>query len=134
MADRTRVTVITNNPLLENLEGLEVCYLPISVLNILEKAKEKVYQGYKLLTHPLNGNWQMNTSPYKTLLLKKIGDDLDTTSVFMLEKGIFWLQSLEVSKCRPDDWPDKVRYDLQLIDRDLFYNVLGKYNISPYSE
>ena len=119
-----RVIVVTNNPLLKNLKEVEVCYQSTSILKVMEKARKMVCGGYQLLSHPLNGNWQMNASPYKTLIIERTGKELDSKSVLMLEKGFYWARELASSNKKPEEWPVKVQYDFQMIDEDILKNAL----------
>lgn len=129
MAKQFPAIVITNNPYLRSCEGVEVRFREASAFTIIEEAKELVYQGCKLLTHPLSGNWEIN-APYKSLLLEKREGTIDSNSIFVLEQSIRWLQNLPASKRKPEEWPDRVRHDFQLIDRDIFDNALRKHRFT----
>jgi hypothetical protein len=96
----------------------------------MKDAEHLIYEGYKLLTHPLGANWQMNTSPYKTIFLKKTAA-IDSYSVFTISKCIMWLRNLPQAELSPQVGLEKAFLDYQFIDRELFFNVLAKYKVSP---
>lgn len=125
MAERSAPLALTNNPLLKAIPGIDLRYRRVSALGILREGEVLASQGYVLLNHPLNANWQMNVSPYKTLLFRqgKQGD-LDINSVLVLEKAIAWLQQLPAINADPAEWPIAVQHDLQFIDLQIATNSL----------
>ncbi len=123
--------VVTNNPSLSCSDnGIGVRYRRASVLEVMTDAEHLIYEGYKLLTHPLGANWQMNASPYKTIFLKKNGA-VDSYSVFTISKCVMWLRNLPQAELSPQVGLEKTLLDYQFIDRELFVNALTKYKASP---
>jgi hypothetical protein len=123
--------VITNNPSLSCSDnGIGTLYRSASALEVMKEAERLIYEGYKLLTHPLGANWQMNAGPYKTIFLKKTGA-IDSYSVFTISKCVMWLRNFPQAELSPQVGLDKTLLDYQFIDRELFVNVLTKYKASP---
>ncbi len=63
--------IITNNPLVREKLGqdYQVEFYECSYEDILEKVKDEVYRGCKLLTHPLSGSVKPNETPYKSVMV-----------------------------------------------------------------
>ena len=67
--------IISNNKLVnENLSThVEVLFSEMTLLETMEKARDLIHKGYKLLTHPLSGSIKPNDTPYKSIALEKGG-------------------------------------------------------------
>ncbi|MDW7662259.1 MAG: GrdX family protein [Bacillota bacterium] len=119
------MVIISNNPLMKDVSGtnIKVIYKKISMLDLLKESLEFSYEGYTLLNHPLHANWQMNQTPYKTLLFehKKIRE-YNTT--FYLNQSIEWAANLACSRQLPEKWPHNCLRDLQEIDKENVLNYL----------
>ncbi len=119
------IVVVSNNNLVrENLSShFEIVFVEGSLLNTLEKARDLIHTGYRLLTHPLSGSIKPNFTPYKTVVLEKREGKVDTDSLLIMEDSICRTVSLLKDKATPD-WPDKYLRDFSLIDYDLIKNAL----------
>jgi hypothetical protein len=131
MGAANEAIAVTNNPSISSSDnGIGIRYRSASALEVMKDAEQLIYEGYKLLTHPLSANWQMNNNPYKTIFLKKTGV-IDSSSVFTITKCVIWLLNFPQAELSLQDGLDKARLDYQFIDRELFVNVLTKYKASP---
>ena len=65
----TGFMIITNNPLVQEKlgEDYHVEYEELSYEDTLKKVQKMIFQGYKLLTHPLSGSVKPNETPYKSV-------------------------------------------------------------------
>lgn len=73
-----KFVIVTNNPKVRDELGQEfdVDYADITYREILCKVRDMIYEGHKLLTHPLSGSVKPNETPYKSILVaKKTGQD-----------------------------------------------------------
>ena len=64
---------VTNNPMMrDSMEGRhEVCFVEGSGRTVLIKARDMVYMGHRLYTHPLAGNLSPKQTPYRTVMLSE---------------------------------------------------------------
>jgi hypothetical protein len=127
----TVAIALTNNPSVSCQDpGIYIQYLESPVLGVIQEAQRLIYEGYKLLTHPLAGNWQMNVTPYRSLLLKK-SPEVDDYSLRTINKCLLWISAIPQAGLSPDKWPTDTLEHYQLIDQDIFNHVVGKYRIAP---
>ena len=80
-----KFVIVTNNPRVRDELGkeFEVDFADITYREVLCKVRDMIYEGHKLLTHPLSGSVKPNETPYKSILVgKKIGKmDLQDASI-----------------------------------------------------
>ena len=70
--------VVTNNPLVkESLgESTELYYFEDDThRDILERVRDFVHQGYRILTHPLAGSVKPWETPYRSVMITAEGED-----------------------------------------------------------
>lgn len=69
----TGFMIITNNPLVKEKlgEDYHVEYEELSYEDTLKKVQKMIFQGYRLLTHPLSGSVKPNETPYSRLCSQK---------------------------------------------------------------
>ena len=119
--------ILTNNPLvperLENLGPWTVEYCPgRSLREILVEARDRVYAGHILYTHPLSGSVKPNETPYKSVVVSRKAWGFDMEQAELIANAI-----AVVDKFRPleRDYGEQVRKDFQLIDYTLLAGALG---------
>lgn len=67
------IVLFSNNPLIGamSLPGWDCHHMAGSALEILEAARDRIHGGWKLLHHPLYGNYRPYQQPYRTLVLER---------------------------------------------------------------
>jgi len=89
--------IITNNPLVRDIYskngshmgfGVEICYLAVEVLNLLEKVRDLIYEGYPLLSHPLPASIRIIYSPYRSVMIGAVSGKLDPWHAEMAEESV----------------------------------------------
>ncbi len=94
-----------------------------SALFVLLAARDLVHLGFKLLGHPLYGNYRPHQQPYRTLLLESQPPDangigvVDEYSLHLAEEAINVYQS--VRGITPDDAPQVFLEDCSFLDYEL---------------
>ena len=78
----SKYMVITNNPLVRSRldDTHEVIYLELSYEELLKVVRDRIYEGHRLLTHPLSGSVKPKETPYKSVLIserKGAADDVE---------------------------------------------------------
>ncbi len=119
--------LITNNPLVNEKfsNGYEVEFYDIEYIKILEKVRDRVHLGHKLLSHPLSGSLKPNETPYKTIIISKNKDKLDTDSVLIIESSIETANKFIKDRATPN-WNLKALVDFQAVDFSLIQNTLAR--------
>ena len=107
-----KFVIVTNNPKVRDELGQEfdVDYADITYREILCKVRDMIYEGHKLLTHPLSGSVKPNETPYKSILVATI-----------IENSIITADKFSV---KFPEMPQSVREDFQLIDSTLIRSAL----------
>jgi len=121
---KTNFMILTNNPLVEKELGEEyrVLYYDISYEDILKKVRDRIYEGYLLLSHPLSGSVKPNETPYKSVMITSEKDQLDMQSMEIIENA---LQALRKFELKSDKYKPEVYEDFQLIDYTLIESAIS---------
>lgn len=118
--------LLTNNPLVaEKLQTETQIVFDVSLdyMGILKEARNRIHQGAVLLTHPLSGSIKPSETPFKSILLKEGGKQLDASSLQIIEDALVLAQRM-IDQARNRTWTDKIIGDFQLIDYDLIRHGL----------
>ena len=118
-----KFVIVTNNPKVRDELGQEfdVDYADITYREILCKVREKIYEGHKLLTHPLSGSVKPNETPYKSILVAKKTGKMDVQDASIIENSIITADKFSV---KFPEMPQSVREEFQLIDSTLIRSAL----------
>ena len=116
--------VLTNNPLVRDTlkDKKEVIYKEISYEDVLREARDRVYRGYRLLSHPLSGSVKPNETPYKSIMIGNRKEEIDAQSVRIIESAI---ESCRKFVFKSDKYKPEVYKDFQLIDWTLLESAMA---------
>ena len=119
--------ILTNNPLVPAcMEGkglYTIDFRPeLSFREVLVLARDKVYAGHTLYTHPLAGSVKPNETPYKSILVGKTTGKMDPQDASIIENSIITADKFSV---KFPNMPQSVREDFQLIDSTLIRSALS---------
>jgi len=94
---------------------------------VLLKARDKVHQGYELLSHPQCGNMKPNQTPYKSLVLARssLGEQNDFASITLIEQALEAHEKFQNMRRTPA-WPDHILCDFRTIDVSLMQSVFSR--------
>ncbi len=119
--------ILTNNPLVPAcMEGRGLYTLRFqperSFREILVEARDLVYAGHVLYTHPLAGSVKPNETPYKSLIVSREAHGFDAQHGEMIASAI-----AVFDKFKPLErtFPPSVLEDFQLIDYTLLAGAIG---------
>ena len=120
--------IITNNPLVREKLGqdYQVEFYECSYEDVLEKVKDEVYRGCKLLTHPLSGSVKPNETPYKSVLISKDKGAVSADSLAIVENAI---ASCHKFQDRTGKYGKRAIEDFQLIDWTLLESGLASADV-----
>ena len=119
--------ILTNNPLVPTcMEGRGLYTIRFqperSFREILVEARDMVYAGHILYTHPLAGSVKPNETPYKSLIVSREAHGFDAQHGEMIASAI-----AVFDKFKPlgRTFPPSVLEDFQLIDYTLLAGAIG---------
>ncbi len=103
--------------------------------DVLVRVRDRVHAGWRLLTHPLYGNFQPNQQPFRSVLLSRPAADvafpakLDADSVNLLEDALAVYRKYEKTRVQPGDLPESVERDFAIVDISLLHESLDRYGL-----
>ena len=119
--------ILTNNPLVVScMEGRGLYTIRFeperSFREILVEARDLVYAGHVLYTHPLAGSVKPNETPYKSVIVSLAAHGFDAQHGEMIASAI-----AVFDKFRPlnRELSESVLRDFQLIDYTLLAGAIG---------
>lgn len=116
--------ILTNNPMAYAcMKGCyEFLFFPeASGREILTKARDLVYKGHTLYTHPLSGSVKPNETPYKSVVVSKKAGGLSPEQAEVIANAIIAYDKF-VPRAR--ELSEKVKADFQLIDYTLLSGAM----------
>ncbi len=93
-------------------------------LAVLERVRDAVHKGHKLLTHPLSGSIKPYETPYKSVALSGAVAALDMMSLQTIENAIVKTQHFKSQMTLNRRLSEKILADFRLIDLQLIVNAL----------
>ncbi|WP_027631599.1 GrdX family protein [Clostridium hydrogeniformans] len=123
---RESCIIITNNPLSKEKFNsfYKVEYIDEDVVTLLNKVRDYIHLGHKLLTHPLMSSIKPNETPYRTVVISKENKDMDVDSLMIIENSIATTLKF-IKDFNIPSWPQNILDDFQLIDYDLIQNAIN---------
>jgi hypothetical protein len=93
---------------------------------VLVNARDRIHKGYRLLTHPLYGNFLPNQQPFRTLILSAPREfpGTDPDSLYLIEEALAVFRNYEGRWALPGQLAEAVERDYALIDFDLMQESL----------
>lgn len=116
--------IITNNPMVYNKlnEYHQIEYKEGEYMQVIKAARDYVYAGHTLLTHPMAGSVKPNETPYKSVMITKSKQKLDFASVEIIEISI---QTCEKFATNIRNYEQQVFTDFQYIDYSLIESAIA---------
>lgn len=120
------LALFSNNPLCAVMceQTLYGHYGEISALEVLQTARDAIHLGWKLLNHPLYGNYRPYQQPFRTILLERSkatspapltsSQQVDMESLQFIEEAL--LVFLSTKGIEPKDAPRKLFEDCAELD------------------
>lgn len=122
--------LLTNNEKFKQIENelnsnkLNLEYQDITYIEILEKSRDLIHKGYKLLTHPLYGSVKPNETLYRSVVLEE-AEEFDIQSLLLIEEAIVTAEKFKKNKMTPN-WTESVKDDFRVIDFDLIKKTIDR--------
>ena len=120
--------IITNNPLvvacMEGKGSYTIDFQPDkSYREILVTARDLIYEGHILYTHPLSGSVKPNENPYKSLIVSIAAHGFDAEHAQIIASAVAAFDKFR--KIDQTIYSEQVRKDFQLIDYTLLSGSIG---------
>ncbi|WP_075859652.1 GrdX family protein [Carboxydothermus pertinax] len=122
--------VITNNPKVKEYiqkyqlnKRFSLLWVDGFTEDVLEKVRDLCHFGHKLLTHPLTGSIKPNQTPYKTVVVDHLEQEIDFNSILIAENSYFKTLELLTKRPRPKE-TELFLDDFAVIDLDFFKSFL----------
>ncbi len=116
--------ILTNNPLAVSCMG---AYYTMSYLqdaayrDVLVKARDMVYAGYTLYTHPLSGSIKPNETPYRSVVLSAAPHEFSAEQAEIIANAIAAFDKFPKKERKISEATLK---DLQLVDYTLLAGAM----------
>ena len=117
--------IITNNELVYSKykDDYDILFLDGTYRDVLVKTRDKVHEGYELLTHPLSSSIKPNETPYKSVIISDIKGNLNYNSVIIIEDSIMTFDKFNLNKIKNIN--EKMKEDFKLIDLTVLKSALN---------
>ncbi len=116
--------IITNNELVYKKynDRLNILFIDGSYRDVLVKVRDKIQEGYELLSHPLSSSLKPNETPYKSVIISEKKGKLNFDSVYIIENSIMTCDKFVKNKSM--NFTDKIKQDFMLIDLTVLESAL----------
>ena len=101
----------------------DVIFIDGSYRDVLVKTRDKVHEGYELLTHPLSSSIKPNETPYKSVIISENKGNLSLDSVYIIENAIMSFDKFNLNKIK--NITEKMKEDFKLIDLTVLEGALN---------
>ena len=92
---------------------------------VLVQARDLIYAGHKLLSHPQASSLKPNQTPYRTLVLYGVKSAVDFNDVSLIEKAIENFDQWHQIRKTPA-YNEKIAYDYKTIDLSMIENIIPR--------
>ncbi|MDD4075753.1 MAG: GrdX family protein [Eubacteriales bacterium] len=120
----TDYRILTNNPLVVRCmeEWYSIDYLEAgSYRDVLVRARDLVYAGHTLFTHPLAGSVKPNETPYRSIVVSREPHAFSAEQAEIVSNS---LTAFDKFSEKDWQWSEKVLADFQLIDYTLLAGAM----------
>lgn len=119
--------ILTNNPLvpsrMERRGTWTIRFRPDKTFReILVEARDLIYIGHILYTHPLAGSVKPNETPYKSIIVSTVPHEFDAQHAELMSNAIAVFDKFRPI---PRNLGEQVLRDFQLIDYTLLSGAVG---------
>jgi len=117
--------IITNNERVYNKykDTYDITFINGDFREVLVKTRDKVHEGYELLTHPLSSSVKPNETPYKSIVISDTKENLNLDSLYIIENSIMSYDKFNKNKL--NFITDKIIEDFKLIDLTVLESALN---------
>lgn len=124
MESKRSLCVLTNNPLAKAClpADYQVDFENISYREVLIKARDRIYAGHRLYTHPLAGSVKPNETPYRSVVISRTAKGMEPEEAALIASAV---ETFDKFTPRKRALTPEMLSDFQLIDYTLLCGALG---------
>ena len=143
-----RLALLTNNPEFDpagntafaralDQARVTVVYVAAAARDVTAQARDRIHAGWRLLNHPLYGNFRPGHQPFRSLLLAPPHADAagtgglpvtDPESLQFIEEALGVYDACAGAWALPERVSPALRHDCALLDRELMRETLVRYH------
>jgi len=92
--------IITNNEMVYDKykDIYKILFINGNFKEVLIAARDKIHEGYVLLTHPLSSSVKPNETPFKSVMVSDTKANLDLNSIYIIENSIMTYDNFNKNK------------------------------------
>ena len=117
--------IITNNERVYNKyrDVYNVMLINGDFREVLIKTRDKIHEGYELLTHPLSSSVKPNETPYKSVIISEQKGNINLDSIYIIENSIMSYDNF--NKYKINFINNDIIEDFKLIDLTVLESALN---------
>ncbi len=125
MTDINKLILITNNSVVEEAFEGKIKLIHVEThKDVLIKARDYVYEGYKLVTHPMASSIKPNQTPFRSIMVMPKGSDDNNDDIILIEEALENYRKFERDKAATDWYRKETDNDFKLIDYYLIEDAI----------
>lgn len=118
--------ITNNNTVYEKYNAhYDIVLIDGSFRDVLIKTRDKIHEGYELLTHPLSSSVKPNETPYKSIIISDIRGNINYGSLIIIENSIITYENFNKVKLN-NNFSEKIIEDFKLIDLTVLESALNR--------
>jgi hypothetical protein len=119
--------IITNNNTVyeKYKDDYSISFVDGGFKDVLIKTRNKIHEGYELLTHPLSSSIKPNETPYKSIIISDNKGNINYDSLIIIENSIMSYDKFNKMKIN-DNYTEKIIEDFKLIDLTVLESALNR--------
>ncbi|MDW5300089.1 MAG: GrdX family protein [Sedimentibacter sp.] len=117
--------IITNNELVYSKykDIYKIAFIQGDFREVLITARDKIHEGYELLTHPMSSSVKPNETPYKSVIIADSKGKLNLDSIYIIENSIMTYDNFNKNKF--GFITEEIIKDFKLIDLTVLESALN---------
>ena len=125
MTDINKLILITNNSVVEEAFEGKIKLIHVEThKDVLIKARDYIYEGYKLVTHPMASSIKPNQTPFRSIMVMPKGNEDNNDDIILIEEAIDSYGKFEGEKKATDWYRKETDNDFKLIDYYLIEDAI----------
>lgn len=119
--------IITNNNTVfdKYKNDYNISFVDGGFKDVLIKTRNKIHEGYELLTHPLSSSIKPNETPYKSIIISDNKGNINYDSIMIIENSIITYDNFDKNKISYN-YNAKIIEDFKLIDLTVLESALNR--------
>lgn len=118
--------ITNNNKVYEKYKNdYSINFIDGGFKDVLIITRNKIHEGYELLTHPLSSSIKPNETPYKSIIISDNKGNINYDSLIIIENSIIAYDKFNNMKVY-NNYSEKIIEDFKLIDLTVLESALNK--------